>query len=326
MEDSGHNSADRPSSVPTEAPSDVLSDQAIEWLARMRATDVTAAEKADFAAWLALSDAHRAAFDDAASLWELSARLDTSKVDLTQPEAASTSVRRRPWLPLAAAASVAALCLTMLVQLMPVEYRTGKGEQQRVVLNDGSIAFLNTDSELKVDYSDDARALTLLRGEAWFDVAHAPDRPFTVATEHAAATALGTAFNVRIHEAFTRVGVSEGRVGFRLQNDEAITLTAGEMGTGADGYLHKERFDPQSQLAWRQGQLVYDNVPLHALISDLNRYFDRVVSINDEDLAQRRVSAVLFIDDQDAMLDALSTALPIQWKLINPKLVIITEA
>ena len=47
------------------ASGDSPSDEAIEWLARLRADDVTQQEKADFAAWLAASALHKTAFDEA---------------------------------------------------------------------------------------------------------------------------------------------------------------------------------------------------------------------------------------------------------------------
>ena len=78
------------------------SDQAIEWLARLRATDVTAAEKADFAAWLAESPLNKAAFDDATHLWH---QLD-GLPELTDLPTRRPSRSFFPQWPLAAAATV----------------------------------------------------------------------------------------------------------------------------------------------------------------------------------------------------------------------------
>ena len=72
-------------------------------------------------------------------------------------------------------------------------------------------------------------------------------------------------------------------------------------------------------------QLRYDDVRLAELISDLNRYLPKAMSINDAQLADTRVSAVLYLEDQNAMLEALGKALPIRWKSVSDNLVIITR-
>src|SRR3546814_5131662 len=63
-------------------------------------------------------------------------------------------------------------------------YRTGIGEQRTFELADGSKVTLNTATEIRVDYRARERIVRLVRGQALFDVAHAPDRPFSRTEEH----------------------------------------------------------------------------------------------------------------------------------------------
>ena len=71
------------------------------------------------------------------------------------------------------------------------------GEQKNITLADGSKLHLNTDSIVTVDFTENARNIVLLRGEAHFDVAHDTSRPFTVTAGNNTVTAVGTAFNMQ---------------------------------------------------------------------------------------------------------------------------------
>lgn len=80
------------------------------------------------------------------------------------------------------------------------EYRTAIGEQQDVSLPDGSSILLNTHTSLNVQFSKERRSVFLDAGEAHFEVAHDPDRPFVVATKVGVVRAVGTAFTVYVRD------------------------------------------------------------------------------------------------------------------------------
>lgn len=76
----------------------------------------------------------------------------------------------------------------------------GVGEMPVVTLEDGSVVQLNAASAIAVEFTEKRRVIRLLRGEAFFQVAHGADRPFTVMAGTTSVTALGTAFDVRYDE------------------------------------------------------------------------------------------------------------------------------
>ena len=296
------------------------SDQAIEWLARLRADDVTPQETADFAIWLAASADNQHAFDSAAELWQLTAQMPVQSITLK-----SKTHRHGSLLPLATAASVLFAAFMMVLQLATPSFATGKGEQRRVVLADGSIAFMNTASKMQVQYSADERRIVLHEGEVWFDVAENAQRPFTVDGRYADAKALGTAFSVRETPGFTRVSVTEGTVVLLSENgQESPHLRPGDESTVSATATAYQQVDPEITLSWRRGQLVYNDVRLDVLLKDLNRYLPKTMTINDQHLEGLRVTAVLSLDDQEAMLEALSRTLPIRWKSLSDTLIIVT--
>lgn len=303
-----------------------LSDEAIEWLARVRAEDVTAEETADFAQWLNQSPEHKRAFDEATALWHLTQHIDSRPDSLP-------FAHRRPsnvgWgAGLALAAGVLLFSLVLLLNPSSDLYETGKGEQQRLLLSDGSVVHLNTNTALRIHYDDGVRSVEIVQGEAWFDVTSDPSRPFTVDGGQARIRVLGTAFVVRETPGYTRVGVTHGtvRVTPHSEQDRGFALEEGAMSTVFDSTLSRRTFDAERHLSWRQGQLVYQNERLGDLLQDLSRYVPAHMNLNDaKDLADLRVSAVLFIDDQEAMLEALARVVPIKWKQISPQSIIVTR-
>jgi transmembrane sensor len=297
------------------------SDQAIEWLARLRADDVTPQETADFAIWLAASADNQHAFDSAAEVWQLTAQMPVQSITL-KPKVH----RHGSLLPLATAASVLFAAFMLVLQLATPSFATGKGEQRRVVLADGSIAFMNTASKMQVHYSADERRIVLHQGEVWFDVAKNAQRPFTVDGRYADAKALGTAFSVRETPGFTRVSVTEGTVVLLSENgQQSPHLGPGDESTVSATATDYQQVDPELVLSWQRGQLVYNDVRLDDLLKDLNRYLPKTMTINDQHLEDLRVSAVLNLDDQEAMLEALSRTLPIRWKSLSDTLIIVTS-
>nr|WP_254229162.1 FecR domain-containing protein [Agrobacterium salinitolerans] len=117
-------------------------------------------------------------------------------------------------------------------------------------LEDGSRISLNTDTAIAVHYSQKERRITLLRGEAYFDVAKNPERPFVVEDGALTAKALGTHYSVRTGNGALpqEVQVEEGRVEVTTGAETAV-LTPGEAVTlGGDGRL--VRAARMSPTAW----------------------------------------------------------------------------
>ena len=315
-------------------PDDHLLDEAAEWIGRLRAPDVGSADRHAFARWLARSPAHRAAFDTMADLYDglgVLAQAGTADVVVPAPTARMLS---RPALA-AASLFVAMAVLVGALQWLDadrLEVRTAQGETREVLLPDGTRLQLNTSTSVEFEADDARRDLHLtLGGEIYVDVAHDPTRPFVVHTDHGDARAVGTAFGVRSEAARTTVSVVEGEVAVRSASrdgdggartersvaaGERLDVTAG----ASPGAL--QALDAAA-LGWRDGRLVYDDVPLAELVEDLNRYLPRRMTISDGDLARTRVSAILTLSDQDTMLEALAQVLPLGWVRISDTVVVI---
>jgi transmembrane sensor len=198
------------------------------------------------------------------------------------------------------------------------EASTQLGERSFLVLADGSKVTLNTASAVRADYSGRDRRLTLLRGEAFFDVAKDPTRPFVVTAGSRQVIAVGTAFNVRLQDRGVRVTLVEGKVrviksrpadsgtGVLDPTGPAVTLVAGSaLVTNANGAEHVERLDADRATSWRKGKLVFEGERLADVVAEMNRYSRETLEIADPTLKDRKVSGVFEPTEGHAFAKAL---------------------
>jgi transmembrane sensor len=198
------------------------------------------------------------------------------------------------------------------------EASTQVGERSFLVLADGSKVTLNTASSVRADYSGGERRLTLLRGEAFFDVAKDPNRPFVVTAGSRRVIAVGTAFNVRLQDRSVRVTLVEGKVrvmrsrpadnGVDAQDPtgSAVTLVAGSaLVTEADGPDRVERLDANRATSWRNGKLVFEGERLEDVVAEMNRYSRETLVIAGPTLKDRKVSGVFEPTEGHAFAKAL---------------------
>jgi transmembrane sensor len=313
---------------------DPLLDEATEWIARMRAADVTHADRAAFSKWLARSPAHRSAFDSMADLWDGLGAV-TLRSEPLPALMAATAAARSPtsswrWLAgigaLAATATVLVLALVLL--LAPTTENTAPGERQQVELEDGSLLELNTRSRVRVGMGRTQRVLDVDVGsEIYLAVAGDSSRPFVIQTRHGTIEILGTELSVHVEEARTRVTVTRGQVEVSAKETDAALrhpVNAGQTLSISAGLLPG---DPAAssigQLEWRHGRLVYDQVTLQELITDLNRYLPKRMTLMAPELGRERLSAVLSLDHQESMLESLAAILPLRWVEVSDSLIII---
>ena len=337
-----------------------IDESAQDWFFTLTSDRVTEADRARFAAWRDADPRHRAAYDELRHLWE---GIDDLR-DAFAPQSARTGHAPKrprkpteiPWpgpttrqqapAPLgrrqALWGSVAAACLTLIVIAAPEvttwlasDHVTGVGEQARVTLPDSSVAWLNTDTAIAVDFDGDHRRIALLRGEAQFDVAKDPARPFSVLAHRGRTTALGTVISVRERGAQeTTVTVSEGQVEVvspvgaegAVPADPAARalLTAGEQVTYREGAAPGSvRAAPAKALAWRNGVIAIDGLPLTRALAEIDRYRPGRILLLADAARLEPVTARLSLDALDNGLEALAATQGLQVTRVTNYLVLI---
>ena len=200
-------------------------------------------------------------------------------------------------------------------------YASSVGELKKVVLADGSVITMNTQTELRVRYTGERRDIYLARGEAMFAVMHDAKRPFAVRVGDWTAVALGTAFAVRrLDEPTADVMVTEGVVQL-LPADSGVSaarprLTANQkVLIDTDGRIEVcQVSDSQigQRLAWRTRLVVFDGEPLRQAIAEMNRYSQRRIVVDDPALAERRIVGVFSTADPQTFVSAMTATLGLQ--------------
>jgi transmembrane sensor len=294
---------------------------AFDWIARLRAGDVTAQERIEFENWLAADPANRETYEkcERISAWpqrlqaqpellqKLRSRLDHPAIPLKRPG------KSYAW-PVAIAATLAAVAFALAVYPRfgqdGVEIATRKGEQRTVALDDGSTIQLNTGSEAVYRLTAAERRVELKMGEAFFDVAKDSRRPFIVRAGKTEVRVLGTQFSVRQIGDRVDVVVKEGRVSV-TQVPQATSSTTPPMVELVPGNLaHVESqaqavristVDLNQALSWRAGIASFDSTPLEDAVAELNRYGKTPFVIEDQSLREVRISGQFRVGDVESI-------------------------
>ena len=330
--------------------------QACAWLVRLDGDEALSAdEREELKAWLALSPAHGRELRGLARFWGRANVLTELAIPLDKPvhggrrarAKGARLLRRRP-VPMAA--GIAAVILLagiafFVANVAPTDgtangvggdglYATAIGQQRTITLADRSVARLNTNTRLSVDYGERYRDIRLQVGEAHFTVAANGERPFRVYAGNSRIQAVGTAFAVHIKNGDVDVLVTEGSVEIAttgtarqpegLLGDEPAldalqvlgTLRVGQQTTiwrsgqraGAiDEIRTVEPIDIEKKLGWRDGLLTFAGDPLEQVVAEISRYTTVTVDIPDPEVRAIRIGGRIAVGETDGMIAALET-------------------
>lgn len=292
-----------------------IAEEAAEWAVLMDSGDPGREARRAFAIWLKASPEHVREYLLAEAMFAAAGRtsVDRTAAPTAAPVLRRPQIRRTGGLVgLAAAACLIVVLGAALVHLTPDEGEiahrpafaafTAPGEQSEYTLADGTRVALASDTRLGARSATTGRAYALIAGEAFFDVAPDPERPFTVEAGLAMVTVLGTEFSVRRHDNQLDVAVAEGRV--RIEREDAtLELTAGHAvawtATGP-GPIRKVR--PADVAAWRRGRLVFEDAPLADVLAEFNRWGQVQLVLESGALDGVRLTGAFEADNPEALL------------------------
>ncbi|MBB4101063.1 FecR family protein [Sphingomonas kyeonggiensis] len=184
---------------------------------------------------------------------------------------------------------------------------TKRGEQRLVQLADGSKVQLDGATSLDVTIDGKSRAVELRRGEAYFDIAHEEQRPFTVRAGNATTRVLGTAFSIDLSQRSVKLAVYRGKVRFGGADGgkDGVVVPAGWRSSYSGGaVVAPTRFDT-SQQDWRQAWVDTDDMVLGELVEALNRRGGRLIAPPPPSLARLPLSGRFKLDDAEELLGAM---------------------
>lgn len=331
--------------------SNSIDDEASLWLVRLDNGSLSRQDKKDFKVWLAVDKRHLVALKAMADVWN-----DMDEVlSMITDEGSSENISLWPILtpvfkPLMLAASVSffavLLWLTVPEGVQKNSYATVIGQQLDTTFADGSTIHLNTNTVIETEFSKDKRIIKLIQGEALFEVAHDPNRPFIVYAGDRLVQAIGTKFVVHIKSENIQVTVTDGKVkmskvatdtplsDIKELNDTVVQagdvfIVKGERvitnNDQAPILTHIKTENLQHELSWLDGKLIFDNETLFDVIEEINRYLDITIVLKDPSLHALRMSGRFDLGDSEALIEAIELSFNIESQRIDSNKILLTK-
>ncbi|MBT9491825.1 MAG: FecR domain-containing protein [Paucibacter sp.] len=316
-----------------------IAAEAAVWIARLHGPDRSPLMERECLAWQTRSAAHRLAFERCTDVWEAvpGVRLADAFASAAPRRSASgaagavgrmAGLARRRW---TFASMVAVLIAGAGVSIYLWDeggafYATKVGEQQLVLLDDGTRMSLNTDTQVRVKMDAARRMVKVLAGEALFEVAKDAHRPFVVRVADSEVEALGTVFSVRLAGSDGQVAkglavtLIEGQVTVRpasaggtqgIAPAKPVLMQPGErirlVKSNGSASQQVDRPHIEQMVAWKRSEAVFDDVSLLDAVTEMNRYNRTpIVLLGDASLAQLRVSGLYRTGDSAGFARAVA--------------------
>lgn len=300
-----------------------IDDIAAAWAARLDRGPLSKEEESALQEWLTRDSRHLGAYARARAVLASTDRaraLGTPFGAAPVLEGVSQRVTRRRVLVIGGAAALAT-CVAVIASFTPRAYarsfRTGIGQRRIVSLPDGSTVTLNTSSSIDVRYTPEHRAVALLDGEALFDVAKEPGRPFLVNTSYIDVLAVGTSFAVEfLSDEPVRVLVRDGTVDVMRPGApvaEAVRITANtRIIAPADGPIVAESVsaaEMDRELAWLAGQLAFEGETLQEAAEEFARYSRLRIIIENHSVGRKTITGLFAANDPVGFAEAVAKSL-----------------
>jgi ferric-dicitrate binding protein FerR (iron transport regulator) len=282
-----------------------------ELIAKRLAAETDAGEDAQLDQWLRESPDNQRYFAQMQRLWQQSERgqqalprpldveaaLARTKEKIQQQPVQKARIVRFPSMWMAAAAVFVLLAAALWFFQNPADETPVMiaASETRVqdTLSDGSVVALNQQSLLSATFNKNSRRIKM-RGEAYFQVAHNPEKPFVIDVKQVEVTVIGTKFNIdnRSDSSKVVVSVEEGKVKVS-SGGEVIYLTVGEQASidCVSGAILRSKLPPSGNVkGWFDRRFVFDDVPLSEVLPILEKAYDARIELKNKELGKCRLT------------------------------------
>ena len=204
---------------------------------------------------------------------------------------------------------------------------SNEGNTLITTLNDGSVIYLAQNSLFSFPKEFDPGTRNVkLNGEAFFDIAPDPSKPFIIETEKAFIQVLGTAFNVKTaHGINFELLVDRGKVKVTLKSNplDQQLVVAGEKITSVNNNFLKSKRTPADEQTWYTKRMQFKDETLENIISVLNRNFDAIFVIADKETGKRRLTITFNSDSISTMTELMCLTLNLKSETKNDSILLL---
>jgi len=191
-------------------------------------------------------------------------------------------------------------------------------EEQTFVktLDDGSVVYLACQSEISFlpGFSPHERRV-ILKGEAFFDVAHDPDQPFIVEAGNATIQVIGTSFNVKSFENMqVELFVEEGLVNVKAAGlkDDPVLVLPGELLSISNAEMTKTKPGELSLTLWRQNRMHFKDETLANIVQVINRNYGSKLVLENDLVRQRRMTVTFYNNSVQGIVDLITLSMNLE--------------
>jgi len=159
---------------------------------------------------------------------------------------------------------------------------TANGNQYQLILTDGSKVWLNAASSIRFPtaFTGNERKVEIT-GEAYFEVAKNPSKPFKVDFKNKAGQkdeieVLGTHFNVNSYsdEPDMKTTLLEGSVKIKAANKIQMLTPGQQASITQNGIEIRKNVDLDHVMAWKNGYFLFDNTDIYTLMRQVSRWYN----------------------------------------------------
>ncbi|HBG23670.1 MAG: hypothetical protein A2X17_08860 [Bacteroidetes bacterium GWF2_41_61] len=208
---------------------------------------------------------------------------------------------------------------------------TDKGVKGKVILPDGSIVWLNSDTKLTYPdlFSVNKREVEI-SGEAFFDVVKDSIRPMFVKTGKGfTIKVLGTKFNVKSYEndqeskailysgsieLITQSGNNEKEVILDLKPNECATIAF-------DGTTRISQVDKSTDIAWLRGEIIFEDTPMREVLKVIERWYGKKFDVRDSSFYNYKLNASFKSESLVQILDIINLCTSVKYKIVDDRVI-----
>lgn len=202
---------------------------------------------------------------------------------------------------------------------------TNTGDRSNVTLPDGTEVDLNAKSKITYYFDSETQSrVVTLTGEAFFEVAKDPERPFYVSVDDLKVHCLGTKFNVSAYPESSLVSVvlSDGKVNV-ASDIENVTITP-DTRVCYDRKTHRlsrQKVDAINYCEWMDGYLYFDNERFDDIAKSISRNYGVTVNIISRQLKEEKFTGTIYQADIKNILNILTAASGSKYEIISDSLI-----